>query len=123
MGELLCNVVFNVSGTPVSDRTKERLFNEFMMLRDEAVDMLNPHYEQWNAAYTEEVNGEDDPKYNAYIDKLQQSVLDEINRHHPLHRIKLFSKNCDLMGRTKDGTIVSISIIPIKDENGEPKWL
>lgn len=123
MGELLCNVAFHVSGKPVSNRTQEKLFDEFMMLRGEAVDMLNPHYEQWNAAYTDEVNGENDPKYNAYIDKRQQGVLDVINKYHPFHKIQLFSKDGDIIGKTKDGTIVSISIIPIKDENGNPKWL
>lgn len=123
MGKLLCKVVFHVSGKPVDDKTEKQLFDEYMMLRDEAVGMLNPHYEQWNAAYTNEVNGEDDLEYNAYIDRMHQGILDDFNKHHPFSKIRLFSKDGDLMGKTNDGTIVSISIVPIKDKNGEPKWL
>ena len=78
--ELLCKVFFNHSDESLPEEIKKFTENEFMKARDQAIQLLNPHYDEWNAAYTKEIKGEDDMEYNAYIQSKQNAILDDFNK-------------------------------------------
>lgn len=78
MAELRCRPIFNYS-SEVSDNVKRIAEYYFIEGRNIIVDLLNPHYEKWNAEYTKEVSGEDDEEYNAYIQERQQLIIDMFN--------------------------------------------
>lgn len=99
--ELLCNVIFTHSEEGLPDWIKKFTENEFMKARDKAIELLNPHYEEWNAAYTKEVTGEDDMEYNAYIQSKQNAILDEFNKTW-MSPVKLYSDEyADIAGKYK----------------------
>jgi hypothetical protein len=81
MAELLCNVVYKYSGEDFpGKRLKKLLEMMFMDGRNSIVEMLNPHYDEWNAAYGKEVTGDDDMEYLHYIQTKQQAIIDKYNR-------------------------------------------
>lgn len=88
--KLFCNVFFHYSDEDLPDYVKDFTKNEFLRARGEAIELLNPHYEEWNAAYDKEVSGEDDEEYNTYIRNKQNTILDEFNRTW-MGPVKLFS--------------------------------
>ena len=70
----------------------------FVNLRNKAIKLLNPRYEEWNAEY-DSVKDIDD--YYGFIQRKQNVILNEFNRnsHSP---IKLYSdEECDIAGRFK----------------------
>lgn len=74
----------------------------FMDARNEAVELLNPHYEEWNAEYgVSNIKGEDDKDYLAFIQKKQQDILDSFNKTW-IGPVKLYSDEyADIAGRFK----------------------
>ena len=97
--KLHCNVFFHYSDEDLPDHVKDFTKNEFLRAREKAIELLNPHYEEWNAAYDKEVSGEDDEEYNAYIRNKQNAILDEFNRTW-MGPVKLFSnEEADIAGR------------------------
>lgn len=80
MAELLCKVVYKYSVDIPEKRLKKLLEMMFMSSRNSIVEMLNPHYDEWNAQYGKEVTGDDDEEYLHYIQKKQQEIIDKYNR-------------------------------------------
>lgn len=94
----------------IPQEVKDYVEGEFVNVRNIAVDLLNPHYEEWNAEYDDVVTGEDDKKYNAFIRTKQNEILNEVNNHVCRKSlVKLYSDEyCDLVGifRVAKGHIV-----------------
>lgn len=92
-------VCFNYS-EEIPQEVKDYVEEEFVKVRNIAIDLLNPHYEEWNAEYDDVVNGEDDKKYNAFIRTKQNEILNEVNNHICRKSlVKLYSdEHCDLVG-------------------------
>ena len=63
----------------LGESRKQRVITEFMALREQFVDKVNPMYESWNAAYTDPVSGEDDEAYNNYIIEKHKPYMQLIN--------------------------------------------
>lgn len=100
--QLYCTVHYTYS-EPVYPGFKQIFERQFMKMRDEAVDLLNPHYEEWNAAYNKEVTGEDDMEYNAYIRSKHREVFGPLNEKHkndiPMLKFRLDSDEyADIIG-------------------------
>ena len=82
MAEMTYNVNFHfvgISEEDLGESRKRRIINEFLSLRHEFVDKVNPMYDIWNAAYTDPVSGEDDDAYNNYIMEKHKPYLELIN--------------------------------------------
>lgn len=77
MAELLCEVQFHYSNEDIPKLHKRVIEKYFMNGRSAIVEMLNPHYDEWNEAYGEVVDQDD---YNEYIRNKQQEVIDKYNR-------------------------------------------
>lgn len=92
-------VCFNYS-EKIPQEVKDYVEEEFVKVRNIAIDLLNPHYEEWNAEYDDVVNGADDKKYNAFIRTKQNEILNEVNNHICRKSlVKLYSDEyCDLVG-------------------------
>lgn len=56
-----------------------RLINEFFELRNIFVDDVNPMYDIWNKDYPDKVSGEDDEKYNSYIEEKHRPYIRKAN--------------------------------------------
>ena len=98
---MVCMVKFNFSDESLHWIVKDFMTREFLRARDKAVDLINPHLEEWNNSYTDAVNGEDDMKYNAFIADKQNKVLDEFNKKR-LSPVKLFADEyADIAGKFK----------------------
>ena len=100
---LYCTVHFTYS-EPVFPGFKKVYEKFFMKLRDEAVDLLNPHYEEWNAEYDKEISGPDDLEYNTFIANKQREYLQIVNKKHekdisPLHLYLDSGEDADIMGK------------------------
>lgn len=91
---------FHFSGW-VLPAAKELYIKAYNMMRAEAVDLINPMLEVWNAEYTDEVNGEDDFKYNSYIADKEQEILDGINAKLCDSPVRLYAdrETADIRGR------------------------
>ena len=76
---MLYEAIFTFS-KDVPETIKNVMIQEYNHLRGIVVDLLNPCYEQWNSEYTEEVHGEFDPRYNAYIVSKQRPIIEAVNR-------------------------------------------
>ena len=82
MAGMTYNVNFHFIGITEKDlgeSRKQRIINEFLALREQFVDKVNPMYDRWNAAYTDPVSGEDDEAYNNYIMEKHKPYLKLIN--------------------------------------------
>lgn len=100
--QLYCKAVFTYSNESIPDQMKHLAEYFFMEARNKAVDLLNPHYEEWNAEYNKDVNGEDDCEYNAFIQSKHNDILTEFNKSHPEIPIELYSdEDADIAGRFK----------------------
>lgn len=75
MSELYCTVHFHYSEGGLPKEITNFVESQFMKARDEAIKLLNPHYEEWNNDYT----GSDE-EYNRYISSKQNAILEEFNR-------------------------------------------
>lgn len=96
-----CMVKFIFSDESLPEVIKKSVARDFLRARHEAVDLLNPHFEEWNNSYTDEVNGEDDMKYNAFIADKQNEILDEFNKKW-ISPVKLFADEyADIAGKFK----------------------
>lgn len=100
--KLYCNVFFNYSVEGIPECVKKILENQFMAARDEAIKLLNPHYEEWNAEYGKEIVTEDDEKkYNAFIQNKQNKILAEFNKTW-MGPVKLYAgEDADIAGKFK----------------------
>ena len=98
---LYCEVIYTHSDESIPEWVKKFTQGMFMKARNEAIKLLNPHYEEWNEAYTDEVTGEDDMKYNSYIQGKQNEILEQFNKKW-MGPVKLFSDEyADIAGRYK----------------------
>lgn len=97
-----CNVNFDYSAHGIPNLIKNFVESEFMKARNEAIELLNPHYEEWNEAYTDPVEDEFDKKYNSYICSKQNAILDEFNKTW-MGPVKLYSdeETCAIRGKFK----------------------
>lgn len=78
--QLLCHVYYTYDKDIIPDMFKCLVEERFLEARSEAIKLLNPRYEEWNAEYNKKVSGEDDMEYNAYIQNKQNEVLSEFNK-------------------------------------------
>lgn len=70
-------LVFNYGDCKVNRFKKHSCERYFMDARNRAVELLNPHFDEWNDEY---VCGKEEPKtYNRFIQKKIQSILTELN--------------------------------------------
>lgn len=77
--KLYCKLLFYYDKEIPSPFVKGIIEEKFRELRNMAVDLINPHYEEWNAAYSKEVTGADDLEYNAYIASKHREILEPFN--------------------------------------------
>ena len=99
MQQLKCHLIFTYSEEGIPEVIKTFVENSFLAARNEAIELINPHYEEWNAAYTKEVTGEDDMEYNAYIQKKHNEILEGFNKKW-MGPVKLYSDEyADIAGR------------------------
>lgn len=99
--KLYCHVIFTHSDESLPECVKKFAEGTFMKARNEAIEFLNPHYEEWNAAYDKEVSGEDDMEYYAYIQHKHNEILDQFNKTW-MGPVKLYSDEyADIAGRYK----------------------
>ena len=72
-------------------------------MRTEAVNLINPMFEVWNAEYDKEVHGEHDLEYNGFIADKEQAILDDVNRRLSNSPVKLFAnrETADIRGKFK----------------------
>lgn len=97
--ELACKVHFHYDCEyNIPENVKEVAEYFFMQGRSEIVKLLNPHYEEWNAAYDKEVTGEDDPDYNAYIRNKQFEIIKQFNKTYAYRSVIQFysEEDCDI---------------------------
>lgn len=80
---------------PAEKRLVERAY---MIMRNEAVELINPHLEEWNNEYG---TIEDQDDYNRFIAKKEQKILNDVNR-------RLKGSPVTLMAREEDGDIVGV---------------
>lgn len=101
--QLYCTVNFTYS-EPMTPLFRKVFEKQFMRLRDEAIDLVNPCYEQWNKEYDKEVKGEDDLEYNSYIASKHREMFKPLNEKHkndiaPLRmRLDSDDENADIIG-------------------------
>lgn len=118
--QLYCTINYTYS-EDVSENMKALVENLFMSLRGEAVDLLNPHYEEWNNEYDKDVIGEDDMEYNGFIRDKQIEILNQLNKKYWFLPVKLSSDEyADIIGvfgyKGKDVTMhMSINLINEKE--------
>lgn len=82
----------------------EKLYIEaYNIMRSEAVDLINPMLEVWNAEYDKEVKGEDDFEYNSYIADKEQEILDDVNDRLCGSPVKLYAdrETADIRGKIR----------------------
>lgn len=111
------NFIFS-KDVPYFIRTKA--INEFVRVRGYAVDLLNPHYEEWNAQFNAEMhevyeNDELDylggKAYVEFITKKQREVIDRVNKKHLSTFIDLdIDEECDIIGRCKFDKDITVSL-------------
>ena len=123
--QLYCTVHYTYS-EEVSETMKALIEKIFMILRSEAVDLLNPHYEEWNNEYDKEVTGEDDMEYNGFIQKKQIEILDKVNKKYWFLPLKLSSDEyADIIGVFEDkgkNVIMHMSIKLINENEYKEYW-
>ena len=74
-------VVFHYNKEPKIGLLKRIYEHEYMRLRNMACDLLNDHYEEWNAEFDQKYpdkNGED-PEYHRFIANKQNKILKELD--------------------------------------------
>ena len=105
---------------------KNKIVDEFVRLREYAVDICNPKFEQWNAEYTGPEVREDDPlanfggtDYCNYIRKKLQRICNFINWQLPSDIITLeVDEMAVFFGKTKIGGItVELRMKPLKTQD------
>ena len=105
------NKVFKVTfnyDTRLPDWVKPKVEEEYMRLRNLACEVLNAHYEEWNAEFDLDTNDvpDDDPlkdfggtAYCDFIRKKQAPIISEINKTEANWLVKIFpGKTCDIEG-------------------------
>lgn len=115
---MLLKPIFNFS-KEVPEKIRNILISEFVALRNIAVDLVNPHFEQWNKEYEEEVYGDDDSAYNAYIVSKQRPILEAVNKSCVSMFVRLdCDEYADIIGVAKfdDEITVNLTLIPVKEE-------
>ena len=83
------------------------MFQSYVMMRNEAVELINPHYEEWNAEYArlypESLKDEDEEfkKYVRFIAKKQKPFLDAVNKKNMLMELYTGEDSGDIQCRLK----------------------
>lgn len=87
----------------VFSEAQKLYIDAYNIMRTEAVDLINPLFEVWNAEYDKEVRGADDLEYNGYIADREQVILDDVNRRLSNSPVKLYAdrETADIRGRFK----------------------
>ena len=87
MKNYVAMVVFSEE-TPRNETWRRIMAGEYLKLYNEAVDLINPCYELWNAQYDELYpekdtgnNPEDYDHYNKFIAEKHQAIFDKVNKH------------------------------------------
>ncbi len=85
----------------IPQEAKDLYIEAYNLMRTEAVILINPKFEEWNAQYTKKVMGEFDPEYNGYLADKQQVILDDVNRRLSNSPVKLFvnRETADIEGK------------------------
>jgi hypothetical protein len=118
MAELLCEVNFHYSNEDIPELHKRVIEKYFMNGRGAIVELLNPHYDEWNEAYGEVVDQDD---YNNYIRNKQQEVIDKYNRLYG-NAMKFYSnEECDIAAKFVYGKQEVTMYMTIKLLN-EEEW-
>ena len=91
----------------VDEEIKPLLESAFVLIRNEACELLNPHFEDWNEEYGK-VDDVDD--YNSFIDNKCNNVLEVLNKR-PIYFVKLKSEGGDLIGIFNE-TKIYLRLIP-----------
>lgn len=104
----------------VPESVKEKAIMWYNWMRTMVVDETNPKFEEWNNAYTDEVTGEDDMKYNAYIASLENEICDRHNKiFSKISPVRIFADQyADLAGQFKYGgrlITMHLSLKPFKN--------
>lgn len=111
-----------------SDGYKAILEEFYMHQRNRFCDLVNPHFEQWNAEYTgsdddilfEDGSTNPDSEYNRYIIEKETEIVEQYMQ--PLLKGSLSIKRyfigemTDFRIELKDGTKMSMWIKPVKSE-------
>ena len=126
--QLYCNVFFDYD-KEVNDFIKVLYERDFMTLRDEAVELLNPHYEEWNAEYDRLYGEMDEATYNPFIQQKQREILKIVNDKHVkgpgISTVFLDSSDdeCDIMAVSRlDGTKIHLTIKLINEKEWKEYW-
>ena len=120
MTELRCTLNY-VFSKEVDDRTKIRMQEEYLSLRDIAIDLLNPQLEHWNEEYDELYPDETDiANYYKWLSEKQREVLKYVNDAYCKGKITYLSsdpENADIVGvlMTDPSVIMHMCIVPIGD--------
>lgn len=102
---------------------KELMTKEYVRLRNEAVEALNPNFEKWNSEYTGPEADEDDElkeyggtEYCEYIRSKMRPVLKRINDSHRSSIIIIDTDEVgDLVAKSKIGDVtMTVRLIPVK---------
>ena len=113
--------VYNV---PVCRALKDIFERDFMKMRSRAVELLNPHFDEWNDTYEHsgwwDKEGFDSKKYTAYISQEQNIILNKVNAEFPKSSVKLVSdpeEGGDIMAvvRLFPGIKMHLYMIPVKE--------
>lgn len=118
----------------LSKETKEKLEEEFLKLRDEAVKVLNKndHYKKWNAEHealtgVRVITDENREEYNKFMANKQRRYLQIINGRHLESGICLESdleEDCDICGIIKStGIKINMYFEPVKQQVSWLDWV
>ena len=123
MAEMLVHLkfVYNVPMLPALHKMFQR---DFMKMRARAVELLNPHYDEWNDTYEHSSWFDEErfesKKYIAYITQEQNVILNKVNAEFPKASINLVSdpEECgDIMAECRlfPGIKMHMLLIPIEE--------
>ena len=101
MANVAFNTVFHYSKKITNDRIKSLATKEYVELRNEVVNLLNPMYEKWNAEFGDDMS--DISKYNNFIRDKQEEVIRQSGVNDRSVFVRLVSdEECDIVAVTKD---------------------
>lgn len=87
--------------------------DKYQKLRSIAVDAINPHFEEWNDAYEDNVHEEDDAKYDSYICEKQREILRQVFGRRPrIFRLDA-DEQCDLILRIFGNVTMTMELEPV----------
>lgn len=121
MQKLYCKLKFTYN-MEISELEKKIYEKEFMVLREDLINYLNPNYEKWNEEY-DKLFGKESAKvneeaYNLFIQKKHRDVIKTFNKTHKSTFIEMDSdEDADIIGigKVRKGLQMRLSIIPVGD--------